>query len=63
MSNITSQVKMRLFNNVWITTVDYIGVEFVSMASDIRDSLRGLQDSIHYTEQGVGRMLTHTDKR
>ena len=62
MSNMTNQVKMQLSNDVWITEIEHLGVQMVSMASDIRVSLRGLQDSITYVEDGCGRRLLEAEQ-
>jgi len=57
MSNMISKVKMSLINDVWITSITHLNVELISMASDIRESLKGLQESIDYVEINTYREL------
>jgi len=52
-----SKVKMSLINDVWITSITHLNVELISMASDIRESLKGLQESIDYVEINTYREL------
>ena len=57
MSNMINRVKMNLVNDIWITSITHLGVELTSMATDIRVSLKGLQESIDYLEDGLGQRL------
>lgn len=57
MSLVKNKVKMRVHNGVWVTSVVHMGIELISSATDVRVSLRGLQESIRYLEINLYRII------